>query len=74
MARLELQAVLDAGLASVPHVSGINNHMGSALTQGRSTLSTASPVREALRCVRPTRRDYVPSAVTSFSTLLRTPK
>ena len=33
MARLELQAVLDAGLASVPHVSGINNHMGSALTQ-----------------------------------------
>jgi len=33
MARLEIQAVLDAGLASVPHVSGINNHMGSALTQ-----------------------------------------
>jgi polysaccharide deacetylase 2 family uncharacterized protein YibQ len=33
MARLEVQAVLDAGLASVPHVSGINNHMGSALTR-----------------------------------------
>lgn len=33
MARLEVQAALDAGLASVPHVSGINNHMGSALTQ-----------------------------------------
>ena len=33
MTRLEIQAVLDAGLASVPHVSGINNHMGSALTQ-----------------------------------------
>ena len=33
MARIEMQAVLDAGLASVPHVSGINNHMGSALTQ-----------------------------------------
>ncbi len=33
MTRLEIQAVLNAGLASVPHVSGINNHMGSALTQ-----------------------------------------
>lgn len=33
MARIEMQAVLDAGLASVPHVSGINNHMGSALTR-----------------------------------------
>ncbi len=33
MTRLEIRAVLDAGLASVPHVSGINNHMGSALTQ-----------------------------------------
>jgi polysaccharide deacetylase 2 family uncharacterized protein YibQ len=33
MAQLEVQAVLDAGLASVPHVSGINNHMGSALTR-----------------------------------------
>ena len=33
MARLEVQAVLDAGLASVPHVSGINNHMGSLLTR-----------------------------------------
>jgi hypothetical protein len=33
MARPQLQAVLDAGLASVPHVIGINNHMGSALTQ-----------------------------------------
>jgi hypothetical protein len=33
MAKLEVRAVLDAGLASVPHVSGISNHMGSALTQ-----------------------------------------
>ncbi|HEY5645385.1 MAG TPA: divergent polysaccharide deacetylase family protein, partial [Pseudomonadales bacterium] len=33
MARLEVRAALDAGLASVPHVSGINNHMGSALTR-----------------------------------------
>ncbi len=33
MTRMEIQVVLDAGLASVPHVSGINNHMGSALTQ-----------------------------------------
>ena len=33
MAQPEIQAVLDAGLASVPHVSGLNNHMGSSLTQ-----------------------------------------
>lgn len=33
MARREVQAVLEAGLASVPHVSGINNHMGSSLTR-----------------------------------------
>jgi polysaccharide deacetylase 2 family uncharacterized protein YibQ len=33
MSRREIQAVLEAGLASVPHVSGINNHMGSALTR-----------------------------------------
>ena len=33
MAQREIRAVLDAGLAAVPHVSGINNHMGSALTQ-----------------------------------------
>ena len=33
MTRVEILAVLNAGLASVPHVSGINNHMGSALTQ-----------------------------------------
>lgn len=29
----EIHATLDAGLASVPHVSGLNNHMGSALTR-----------------------------------------
>ena len=33
MAQREIRAVLDAGIASVPHVSGLNNHMGSALTQ-----------------------------------------
>ena len=33
MAQREIRVVLDAGIASVPHVSGINNHMGSALTQ-----------------------------------------
>ena len=33
MARADVKAVLDAGLAAVPHVSGMNNHMGSALTQ-----------------------------------------
>lgn len=33
MARREVQAILEAGLASVPHVSGINNHMGSSLTR-----------------------------------------
>ena len=33
MAQGEIRAVLDAGIASVPHVTGINNHMGSALTQ-----------------------------------------
>jgi len=38
MARGEIRAVLDAGLASVPHVSGLNNHMGSALTQKRQPM------------------------------------
>ena len=33
MSRRQLQSVLEAGLAAVPHVSGINNHMGSALTR-----------------------------------------
>jgi polysaccharide deacetylase 2 family uncharacterized protein YibQ len=33
MARAEVEAVLETGLASVPHVSGINNHMGSLLTR-----------------------------------------
>jgi polysaccharide deacetylase 2 family uncharacterized protein YibQ len=30
--RIDLETVLDANLASVPHVSGVNNHMGSLLT------------------------------------------
>jgi polysaccharide deacetylase 2 family uncharacterized protein YibQ len=38
MARIEIQTVLGAGLASVPHVSGLNNHMGSALTQEPRTM------------------------------------
>lgn len=33
MAQGQVRAVLDAGMASIPHVIGINNHMGSALTQ-----------------------------------------
>lgn len=33
MAQREINAALEAGLASVPHVSGLNNHMGSALTR-----------------------------------------
>jgi polysaccharide deacetylase 2 family uncharacterized protein YibQ len=33
MAQREIRIALEAGMASVPHVSGINNHMGSALTQ-----------------------------------------
>ncbi len=35
--RIDLEAVLSANLASVPHVSGVNNHMGSLLTsEGRN--------------------------------------
>ncbi len=33
MSREQFQSVLEAGLASVPHASGLNNHMGSALTR-----------------------------------------
>lgn len=33
MQQREIHATLDAGLASVPHVTGLNNHMGSALTR-----------------------------------------
>ena len=33
MSREQVKATLEAGLASIPHVSGINNHMGSALTR-----------------------------------------
>ena len=38
MAQAEIRTVLDAGLASVPHVSGLNNHMGSALTSNSVTM------------------------------------
>ena len=38
MAQGEIRAVLDAGMASIPHVMGINNHMGSALTQQTRTM------------------------------------
>jgi len=33
MSRRELEATLEANLASVPHASGMNNHMGSLLTR-----------------------------------------
>jgi len=34
----ELRATLNLDLATVPHVSGINNHMGSRLTQSRPAM------------------------------------
>lgn len=33
MSREQVRAVLEAALATVPHASGLNNHMGSALTR-----------------------------------------
>ena len=39
MSREQVKAALEAGLASVPHVSGINNHMGSALTRNALPMS-----------------------------------
>lgn len=33
MSREQVRSVLEAGLASIPHASGVNNHMGSALTR-----------------------------------------
>lgn len=39
MSRAQVRSVLEAGLASVPHVSGINNHMGSALTRNERPMA-----------------------------------
>lgn len=36
--RVDLEAVLAANLASVPHVSGVNNHMGSLLTREEQSM------------------------------------
>lgn len=38
MPSLELQLTVDYDLETVPHAVGINNHMGSALTEHRSTV------------------------------------
>jgi polysaccharide deacetylase 2 family uncharacterized protein YibQ len=38
MQQIEFDSVLDAGLDSVPHVSGVNSHMGSELTQRRDAM------------------------------------
>ncbi len=38
MDRIDLMRVVDAGLRSVPHVSGVSNHMGSLLTSRRQTM------------------------------------
>ncbi len=38
MDRIELMRVVSAGLRSVPHVSGVSNHMGSLLTSRREAM------------------------------------
>jgi polysaccharide deacetylase 2 family uncharacterized protein YibQ len=38
MERDEFRYTLDAALASVPHVTGVNNHMGSLLTSDRAAM------------------------------------
>ncbi len=38
MDRIELMRVVSAGLRSVPHVSGVSNHMGSLLTSRRDAM------------------------------------
>ena len=42
MARTELIASLDAMLADIPHVTGVNNHGGSLLTQSRESMQWLS--------------------------------
>lgn len=39
LSRQEFQATINAALATVPHVRGINNHMGSDLTQRREQMT-----------------------------------
>ena len=39
MSRRQVQSVLEAGLASVPHVRGISNHMGGSLTRSSLPMS-----------------------------------
>lgn len=59
MSHAQLEAVLEAGLASVPHVSGINNHMGSALTR------EAQPMRWVMQWVRRSGGLYFVDSLTS---------
>lgn len=42
--RADLEAVLAANLASVPHVAGVNNHMGSLLTQDADAMASLMSV------------------------------
>lgn len=42
MSQEEIQAILDENLALVPYASGLNNHMGSRLTQNEETMRFVS--------------------------------
>ena len=44
MDKQQLQATLMEGLNSVPHVSGINNHMGSLLTQNKPAMTAVMKI------------------------------
>lgn len=50
MARDEFTRVLQSGIASVPHLSGVNNHMGSLLTGQPESMNW---LMEDLRCLGP---------------------
>ncbi len=67
MSRREMHAILEAGLASVPHVSGINNHMGSSLTR------ELRPMEWVMEWMRSNGRLYFVDSLTSAqSVALRT--